>query len=112
MSHNTLSILLWTTFIGGTIIGCYLFVKWIQKKWKKIDNSVNKGCLYSIPGLIVLLICMSPSLYFNYLLKKERYCISIIQFNKNIQKDDPFLTERCSCLDINELFDKAKSIKE
>jgi len=49
-----------------------------------------------------------PALYCSGLLQQEDYCITIIQTNINIEKNDEFIVEECSCLDIDELFIRAK----
>ena len=114
MNHNTILILLWVTFILGTISGFYLFYLWCKRKWTSIKNakSLDKIFFLTFPGLFVLILPLFPTIYFNYLLKQEIYCITIIQVNKDIQKNDPFLIERCNCLNIDELFEKAKLTTE
>jgi len=124
MNHITITILFWISFILGTILGFYLLIWWVKRIWKKLNNSINKGTqnnptidintigiksiIYSSPGLILMIICFIPSIFFNGLIQREDYCISIINVNKGIQKNDAFIIERCSCLDVNELFVRAK----
>ena len=60
--------------------------------------------IYLFPGVAMLAISFIPSFYFGHLLKQETYCKKIIEVNKMIKSDDSFIQERCSFLDLDELF--------
>ncbi|MBE9599730.1 hypothetical protein [Pedobacter sp. MC2016-24] len=118
MTHTTINILFYISLIVILPIGAYLMFLWGRKISKPIAKgierskhvSVNgiafKSFVYMIPAIIGFFIFAIPVIYFSSLMKKEDYCIEVIRFN-HLKKTDPILQERCSCLDHDELFEKA-----
>ena len=117
MTHNEINTLFYITGILGFAGGTALFIWWVRRTWKKIANtqsaSVNgiamRTLFYSMPGIIMFVVCLIPCFYFMHLLDQEEYCKDIIRFNKGIQKDDSTVQERCSCFDLDELFKEANN---
>ena len=117
MSHNTIQIGFYISLFLILPIGAILAFKWGRRITKPIARDIDKSkhiqleavafktFLYMIPALLVFILFAVPVFYFASLKKKERYCREIIKVN-NMTKTDPMLTERCSCLDIDELFAK------
>jgi hypothetical protein len=120
MSHLTIQVAFYISLILILPIGGILMFKWgkriVKPIAKDIDNSKHvqvegiafKTFIYMIPALLVFALFAAPVLYFGSLQKKESYCKELIRFNK-LKKTDPILKERCSCLDIDELFQNAKN---
>jgi hypothetical protein len=119
MTHSTIQILFYTALVFGLGGGAFVMYWWGKKIWKKYYKSATSGNLISIsgvsmkafiymfPGILLFFLMNIPLLYMASLLKKEDYCKEIIKFNKGIKKDDPFIKERCDCLDVDELFENA-----
>ena len=78
-----------------------------KSKHIQLEGVAFKTFIYMIPALLGFIVFAIPVLYFGNLQKKEGYCIELIKFNK-LEKTDPILKERCSCLDVDELFEKSK----
>ncbi len=119
MNHLAIQIAFYISLLIVLPIGGILMYKWakriVKPIAKDIDNSNHihvqgiafKTFIYMIPALLVFAVFAIPVLYFGNLQKKEGYCKELIKFNK-LEKTDPILKERCSCLDVDELFEKAK----
>ena len=119
MTHSTIITLFFLSLIIGLGGGAFLLIWWAKKIWKKYYKSATvgnvisinaismKALIYMFPGILLFIIINIPLLYIGSLLKKEDYCKEIIKFNKGIKKDDPFIKERCSCLNVDELFQNA-----
>lgn len=122
MTHNTIQILFYIALVFGLGGGALILVWWAKKIWKKYYKSATsdrvisisavsmKASIYMFPGILLFIVMNIPLMYLGSLLKKEDYCKEIIRFNKGIKKDDPFIKERCDCLDVDELFEN--SLKE
>lgn len=118
MSHSTILLAFYVSLILILPIGLFLMVHWAKRIFKPIAKGIDeskhinlngiafKTFIYMIPGIIVLGIFAAPALYFNHLIKKEDYCVEVIRFNR-IKEPDADLKERCSCLNMDELFIKA-----
>ena len=119
MNHTTIQIAFYISLFLILPIGAILMYKWGKRIVKPIARDIDKSkhiqlegvafktFIYMIPALLVFGIFAIPVLYFGNLQKKEDYCIQVIKLNK-LTKSDPILKERCSCLDVDELFEKAK----
>lgn len=119
MNHSTIQILFYVSLVLGLGGGTLLFVWWAKRIWKRYYKSATdttiispiavamKALFFMFPGVILFIIACVPVLYFGSLLKKEDYCKEIIRANKGIKKDDPFIKERCDCLNVDELFENA-----
>jgi len=117
MSHTTIQIGFYISLFLILPIGAFLVFKWGRRIIKPIAKDIDKSkhiqleavafktTIYMVPALLVFILFAVPVFYFANLKKKERYCREIIKVN-NLQKTDAMLTERCSCLDINELYAK------
>ena len=102
--------------LGG---GAFVLIWWAKKIWKKYYKSATndrvisisavsmKALIYMFPGILLFILMNIPLMYLGSLLKKEDYCKEIIRVNKGIKKNDPFIKERCNCLDVDELFENA-----
>ena len=64
-----------------------------------------KTFFYMFPGIIAMIICCIPVLYFGGLYSQEDYCKQVIKVNKWITKDSITLQERCSAFNLDELFE-------
>ena len=118
MSHNTILIGFYASLFLILPLGLYLMIYWAKRIYKPIARGIDdskhiqlsgiafKTFVYMIPGMIMLGVFAAPAIFFNHLMKKEDYCMDVIKFNK-LEKADADLQERCSCLDMNELFIKA-----
>ena len=119
MTHSTIQILFYITLVFGLGGGAFVLIWWAKKIWKKYYKSVTndrvisisavsmKAFIYMLPGILLFVLMNIPLMYLGSLLKKEDYCKEIIRVNKGITKDDPFMKERCNCLDVDELFENA-----
>jgi hypothetical protein len=116
MTHDQLNLYFWISLGLGLPLGLALTILWAKKilpgllRWMNRQPVISlrgisvKAFIYMVPGLLLLIICSVPALYFNYWLKQEQYCIQVVQVNEKIEKDHPIFQERCSCLDVDELF--------
>ena len=119
MSHSTIQILFYVALVFGLGGGAFILIWWAKKIWKRYYKSVTndqviiisavsmKAFIYMLPGICLFILMNIPLMYLGSLLKKEDYCKEIIRVNKGIKKDDPFIKERCNCLDVDELFENA-----
>lgn len=119
MTHSTIQILFYFALVFGLGGGAFILIWWAKKIWKKYFKSVTndrvisisavsmKAFIFMFPGVLLFILMNIPLMYLGSLLKKEDYCKEIIKFNKGIKKDDPFIKERCDCLDVDELFKNA-----
>jgi len=119
MTHNTIQILFYIALVLGLGGGAFVLIWWAKKIWKKYFKSATsdkvisisavsmKAFIYMFPGILLFILMNIPLMYLGSLLKKEDYCKEIIRVNKGIKKDDPFIKERCDCLDVDELFENA-----
>ncbi len=117
MNHLTIQIAFYISLLIILPIGGILMFKWGKRIVKPIAKDIDaskhiqvngiafKTFIYMIPALLVFMVFAIPVLFFGNLQKKESYCKQLIEFNK-LEKSDPILKERCSCLDIDELFEK------
>lgn len=122
MTHSQVQIYFYISLIIGMGLGLFLMIWWFRKIFKRlapknnetasINGTAFKTLIFGFPGILMFILCCIPALYFNSLIKKEAYCLDLIQFNKGIKKDDPDIVERCGCLDVDELFEKSKVIKQ
>lgn len=119
MNHTTIQIAFYISLFLILPIGGIFMYKWAKRIIKPMARDIDKSkhiqlegiafktFIYMIPALLAFGIFAIPVLYFGSLQKKEDYCVQVIKGNK-LTKSDPILTERCSCLDVDELFEKAK----
>ena len=115
MNHLTIQIAFYISLFVILPMGGILMYKWGKRIVKPIARDIDKSkhiqlegvafktFIYMIPALIGFFVFAIPVLYFGNLQKKEDYCKELIKFNK-LEKSDPILKERCSCLDVDELF--------
>lgn len=82
--------------------------KSIEKSGALNLNVVSiKTLFFMTPGLLVFIAFSIPVIYFNYLLKQERFCMEMIERNK-LTKTNADLEKSCGSLDINELLENSK----
>lgn len=127
MSHDTLTLFFWLSLGIGMPAGLALALLWAKKilpgLLRKVDKNTEQtgrlslmyvaltASLRFIPGLVLLILCCIPALYFNNLLQQEQYCIEVIRVNKGrVTKTSPIIAERCSCLDVEGLFQAAETL--
>ena len=112
MTHNTIIILFYVSLGLGLPSGLFLFTWWAIKVLRKVQKNKIKNLglikimllFYLFPGVVMFALSSIPFFYFSHLLKQETYCKKIVEANKMIQKNDPLIQERCSFLNLDELF--------
>ena len=126
MGHDTLTLFFWLSLGFGLPAGLLLAVLWAKKIFPGLLQKVNRSMeetgrlslsyvaitasLQFIPGLVFLILCCVPALYFNDLLQQEQYCIQVIRVNTGrVTKNSPIIAERCARLDVEALFQAAGS---
>jgi heme/copper-type cytochrome/quinol oxidase subunit 2 len=119
MGHDQIQLYFYISLVLGFVLGIGVLIWWAKRIWKKLLNrleahrSPSRATVaaytlwYMMPALIVFILCCIPMIYFNYLLKQEDYCITVIKVNKGIRKDDQTLRERCHQFDLDALFKEA-----
>lgn len=100
----------------GMPLGVALTILWGRIIFKPLMKGVNsqpvidlagisfRAFVYMLPGLLVLILCCAPALYFGNLRKQREYCLRVVKTNKGVTRDDERLLERCGCYDLDELF--------
>ena len=120
MSRAAIDFWFYFTLFGGLPLGIVLAVLWGKKIMPRLLRLVNRqaertgvisvsgislqSLFFMIPGLVLLVACCIPVLYFGNLRKQREYCLKVLEVNKDITKDSRFLQERCGCFDLDELF--------
>lgn len=119
MSHATIDILFWLTMGVGLPLGILLYVMWVKKIFPAMMRSMNKekrvdlesvamkALFFGFPGLVMMIVCAIPVIYFGHLRKQFDYCVQVVQVNKQIERGDDDLKERCGAYDVEELFREA-----
>jgi hypothetical protein len=120
MNHSTIEIGFYISlFLILPLGGIVLFI-WGRRMVKPIAKGIEKDkhihlhgiafktFIYMLPAVLVFVLFAVPVFYFGNLQKRETYCKELIKVNK-LEKTDPILKERCTCLDINELFNSSRS---
>lgn len=108
------------TLLSGLPFGIILAVLWAKTIFPRLMKRVNRqasqhgyisisgismqSLIFMIPGLVLLILCCVPVLYFGNLRKQREYCLTVVKVNKGITKESRFLQERCGCFDLDELF--------
>lgn len=128
MSRFAIESWFYFTLFGGLPLGIVLAVLWAKKIMPRLLKLVNRQAektgvisisgismqsfFFMIPGLILLIACCVPVLYFGNLRKQREYCLKVLEVNKGITKESRFLQERCGCFDLDELFAEHAAGKE
>jgi hypothetical protein len=124
MTHNTIVTAFTVSLIIGMALGVLLAILWAKKIFRKLLGSMERHAaqngrvslnitavqtlFYMLPGLLALIACCIPAIYFNYLLKQENYCQQLIKVNQRMTKDAPSLLKHCGALDLDALFKSAR----
>lgn len=120
MTHETIQTLFRCSLFIGCPAGLVLLVLWQRKVYRRITRTRHgqrradlgdisaKVFFFSLPGILVMILCAVPAFYFSHLLKQEDHCIQMIRVNKGIRPDNPDIREDCGNLDIPQLFSRAQ----
>jgi hypothetical protein len=120
MNHDQLTLYLAFSLFIGLPMGLIGMLLWTKRVWSRIRKSAERyvhvsvgriavmSLFYVSPGLLLLLACSLPAIYFNHLLKQQSYCVEVVRTNRGIARDHPDLKARCGYFDMNELFASAR----
>lgn len=102
----------------GLPISAIGMLLWTKRVWSRIRKNTERyggveqiavmSLFYVSPGLLFLLACLVPAIYFSHLLKQQLYCVEVIRINRGITQDHADLKARCGYFDMNELFAMAR----
>jgi len=116
MTRASIDFLFYLTLFGGFPLGIGLMIIWAKKIFPALMKRINqdrhiavstiatRSLFYMIPGLVLLILCCIPMLYFGNLRKQREYCLQVVRVNKGITKESTFLLKRCGEYDLDELF--------
>ena len=102
----------------GMPLGILLMILWGRRIFGRLKKAMEqqphldiswiamRSLVLMLPGLLIFVLCCVPALYFGDLRKQRVYCLKVIEVNEGIAKDNPWLIERCGCLDLDELFEE------
>ena len=119
MKHDQLTLYFALSLLIGLSVGVIGMLLWIKRVWPRIRKNAESyvhvsvariavmSLFYASPGLLFLVVCSLPAIYFSHLLKQQSYCVEVIRTNRGITKDHPDLKARCGYFDMNELFASA-----
>ena len=120
MNHAGVTTAFYVSLLVIMPIGLILMILWAIKILKPMTVNLEKSrrinlsevafkaLFYMSPGMLVFVLFSIPVIYFNYLLKQERFCGQMIEVNK-MTANNPDLQEKCGRLDIDELLEKSRT---
>lgn len=119
MNHTTITVIFFISLIFLMPAGLILMIRWAfriyQPVFKKPSVDLNevmlKAVVFMFPGYFALVLFSLPAIYFNYLLKQEKFCQQMIKVNK-MTETNADLEEKCGSLDINELLENSRMEKQ
>ncbi len=108
--------LFWLTLGVGLPLGVVLYVMWVKRIFPAMMRSIDrekrvdvesiamKALFFGFPGLVMMMVCAIPVIYFGHLRKQFDYCVQVVRVNKQITRESEDLRERCGGYEVEELF--------